>query len=210
MQDYKTITQPHHEQIEIEKSLFICFLLPCLNEQEAKQSLREIKKQHPKATHHCYAYVFNHGTIYKSSDDHEPSGTAGLPILDVLINENYNNIIAIVVRYFGGTLLGKGGLVRAYTSAVKAALQSAEILLVQERPSYLIKVEYSLYDSLSYYLKQEDAIILDRKFLEQVEIKLLFIKAFDINSIMSYTQGKAIITPLGMYSYESKIKTSSF
>lgn len=118
----KTITNT----IIIQKSKFICKLIPVSNIQEIKKELENIKEEFPLATHYCYAYICN--SDKRCSDDGEPSGTAGMPILNVLEKQELNHILCIVIRYFGGIKLGAGGLVRAYSGAVTEALKSSNIV----------------------------------------------------------------------------------
>ena len=111
---------------EITKSKFLTYLSPIDSEDEAKEILKAIKKEHPKAAHHCSAYVV--GEIERSNDDGEPSSSAGLPMLQVLRGNNLTGVIAVVVRYFGGIKLGVGGLIRAYGSSVTQAIEASTIL----------------------------------------------------------------------------------
>ncbi len=137
---------------EINKSKFYSILIPLNNTNEIKDIIDEIKKEYKDATHYCYAYIYDQ---YKRfSDDGEPGGTAGMPILNVLENNNLNHVLAVVVRYFGGIKLGAGGLVRAYTNSVSEALNT--ISIVKLIPSIKIKIEFS-YDNI----KQIDYLLKD-------------------------------------------------
>lgn len=118
-----SVAQPVKTIYEVQKSKFFCFLFPVTTLAMVEEHLSEIKKQYPDATHHCYAYIIDN--YKRCSDDGEPTGTAGMPILNVLEKQNLNFILCIVVRYFGGILLGAGGLVRAYTTSVTTALKDA-------------------------------------------------------------------------------------
>ena len=120
----KSISSKACTTIEIQKSKFICILFPLSSIEEVKVNLAEIKEEYKGATHYCYAYIYNQ--IKRFSDDGEPGGTAGMPILKVLENQELNHVLAIVVRYFGGIKLGAGGLVRAYTNSVVESLNQAE------------------------------------------------------------------------------------
>ena len=124
--NYKTIKESVIVEQEINKSKFISYLEPVETEDEAKAFLKEVKKEHPKATHHCSAYVV--GEIERSNDDGEPASSAGLPMLQVLRGNDLKNVIAVVVRYYGGIKLGVGGLIRAYGGGVSYALEHAHIL----------------------------------------------------------------------------------
>lgn len=121
-----TVKEEVQSILEIKKSKFITILKPISTEEEAKKVLADIKIEHPNAKHYTYAYLID--GVKKMSDDKEPSGTAGIPILTVLEHHHMNHVICIVVRYFGGILLGAPGLVRAYAGSVKTALKSASII----------------------------------------------------------------------------------
>lgn len=121
---YRTIKENGQSEIEIKKSRFICSLKRIESEEEAKNFIQEIKKEHWKANHNCSAFVIGEkNEIQRSSDDGEPSGTAGVPMLEVLKKNQLINVAAVVTRYFGGTKLGTGGLIRAYTHAVSSIVR---------------------------------------------------------------------------------------
>lgn len=146
-------------EIVIDKSRFIADLFPVNDSSEAISKLDLIKELHPKANHHCYAYIIGYSSEQqKFSDDGEPGGTAGMPILNVLKHEKITNIIAIITRYFGGIKLGAGGLVRAYTAAVKSGLESAKIVEKTAKDLYRIHVSYTLADKVKYYLQNNSVI----------------------------------------------------
>jgi uncharacterized YigZ family protein len=146
-------------EIIIDKSRFIADLFPVNDSSEAISKLDLIKELHPKANHHCYAYIIGYSSEQqKFSDDGEPGGTAGMPILNVLKHEKITNIIAVITRYFGGIKLGAGGLVRAYTAAVKSGLESAKIVEKTAKDLYRIYVSYALADKVKYYLQNNSVI----------------------------------------------------
>lgn len=146
-------------EIIIDKSRFIADLFPVNDSSEAISKLDLIKELHPKANHHCYAYIIGYSSEQqKFSDDGEPGGTAGMPILNVLKHEKVTNIIAIITRYFGGIKLGAGGLVRAYTAAVKSGLEGAKIVEKTAKDLYRIHVSYTLADKVKYYLQNNSVI----------------------------------------------------
>ena len=123
LQKYRTIKEDNQHEVEIKKSRFICFLKRIETEEEAKAFIQQIKKEHWKANHNCSAFVLgDHHEIQRSSDDGEPSGTAGVPMLEVLKKNDLINVCAVVTRYFGGTKLGAGGLIRAYSGSVAQAI----------------------------------------------------------------------------------------
>lgn len=159
-------------EIIIKNSKFITFLFKVETNDDIKKKLDIVKSLHPKATHHCYAYIID--DIKKSSDDKEPSGTAGLPILNVLEKEELTNILAIVVRYFGGIKLGAGGLVRAYSKSITESLSKVNYIHLIN--GYLIELvfDYKNQKNIDYILK--NSIIKEQSFEEKVYYKVLIKK----------------------------------
>ena len=147
-----TIKNNIHNEIIIKNSRFICYLYKTKNINDINNLLNNIKEIEKDATHYCYAYILDN--IKKSSDDGEPSGTAGIPILKVLENNNLNNILAIVVRYFGGIKLGANGLIRAYTKSITNTLSNDNI--VELTPGYNLDIEfnYNQVKEIDYLLKE--------------------------------------------------------
>lgn len=167
----KTIAFDIDNEIVIKNSRFIALLIK-IDSVEIENILEEIRKKYPRATHYCYAYIYNE--VRHFSDDGEPSGTAGMPILNVIEKENLNNILVVVVRYFGGIKLGAGGLVRAYTKAVTEALNLA--LFVYLEKGYKIKIifNYTEEKQINYLLK--DATILEKEFDQFITYTVLVFK----------------------------------
>ncbi|MGI6580733.1 MAG: IMPACT family protein [Erysipelotrichaceae bacterium] len=151
--------------IEVKKSKFYCILLPINDDDKIKDELVEIKKEYPAARHYCYGAVI--GDITRSNDDGEPASTAGRPILETLLNHNLDNVLAVVVRYFGGTLLGTAGLIRAYSQATAEAIKLATLTIPTTVYNYKITADYSLINSLEYLLSTK-ATITNRAYCEQV------------------------------------------
>lgn len=139
---------------EIKKSKFICVLTRIRTPEELKSLIARLKKDYPQATHYCSAMIS--GSLTHSSDDGEPSGTAGRPMLDVLAGSKADQIGAVVIRYFGGTLLGKGGLVRAYSSSVALALEQAAWIEPRELGFYQLEADYSLSGKVEAWLRSLD------------------------------------------------------
>lgn len=168
----KTITKHLENTLVIEKSRFICELFPVANEKQAKEYLQQVRDKHPKASHHCYAYIIKdqYQNIENQSDDGEPSKTAGLPMLEILRYEELVNVLAVVTRYFGGTLLGTGGLVRAYSSSVKKAVDLATLKEVKLLQGYSVEVDYGLYQKVAYELEKRDIYVTKTEFKEGVSI----------------------------------------
>ena len=146
-----TIENNVSNEIIINKSRFICYLFKVDNLYDVKKYIEEIKLEYKDATHYCYSYII--GNVKKAFDDKEPSHTAGLPMLNVLENKKLDNILAIVVRYFGGIKLGAGGLVRAYTEAVTKCLDKTKIIRNIKLLSKKIKFKYEDINTINYLLK---------------------------------------------------------
>lgn len=151
---------------EIKKSRFICHLHRTGSEEEAREYLKQIRRKYPDATHHCTAMRI--GAIVRSNDDGEPSGTAGRPMLDVLEGAGLDDVIAVVIRYFGGTLLGKGGLVRAYSSSVRLAVEKAQLVEVRKTGFYQLQADYTWTGRLeSFFRQSSEATLLETEYGEQ-------------------------------------------
>ena len=160
----KTISNRTISEYEIKNSKFITILYKVDNQFSLEGLITQVKKEYPKATHYCYAYRTENEQ--KSSDDGEPGGTAGLPMLNVLIKEELINVLAITVRYFGGIKLGSGGLVRAYTKSLTLALANANILEVVEGYEVKLSINYNEQKQLDYLLK--DINVINKEFNDQV------------------------------------------
>ena len=152
-------------EIEIKKSKFFGILSPASSIEEAREILSDVRKRYPNATHYCTAMSF--GNIQRSNDDGEPSGTAGLPMLECLRHKELDNVVMIVVRYFGGTLLGTGGLVKAYQQSTLSAIALATLTIPVETGQYEITVPYDLISRVENLL-QKQAVIIDRLYHEQI------------------------------------------
>lgn len=173
-------------EIEVKKSRFIAILIRIESEVEAKEKLAEIRKKHPNASHYCYAFIC--GSVVRSNDDGEPSGTAGIPILNCLKQKELDNVLAVVVRYFGGTLLGTAGLFKAYQQATLDCIQKAELTLPKEVMIFSLTVSYDFINKIE-NLIQSDGEILNR--IYQEDITYLFQCEEDISSeILRITSGK--------------------
>lgn len=157
-------------EIEIKKSKFFGILSPASSIEEAKEILSDVRKRYPNATHYCTAMIFDN--VQRSNDDGEPSGTAGLPMLECLRHKDLNNVVMIVVRYFGGTLLGTGGLVKAYQQSTLAAIEKAVLTLPVEAGLYTVSVSYDLINRMEMLLRKE-AEIRDRQYDENVTFTYL-------------------------------------
>ncbi len=169
---FKTISNDSIAEIVEKKSKFIANIFYVETQEEAEEKIKEIKKKYFDARHNCFAYsIFTKDmTIERFSDDGEPSGTAGAPMLNILTSQNLRNIVVIVTRYFGGILLGTGGLVRAYTGAVQEALKNVEIIEKYLGLEVKLEVSYPNLEKLKYYLKQNEIKILSTEYLENTKV----------------------------------------
>ena len=152
---YITVLRQSREEIIINKSRFIAEAIPCASEPDALAFLRRIKENSRDATHHCYAYIIGENSgIMRYSDDGEPGGTAGLPIMETMRTKGIVNCCIVVTRYFGGVLLGTGGLVRAYTKSSQSAIEAAGIAKMELTSDNLCELPYSLWDKFRYAAEQ--------------------------------------------------------
>lgn len=141
---YTTIAAPVGSELEIKRSRFLCSLHPAATEEAARAVIAGVRAAHPKARHHCTAFVVGPGQeLQRTNDDGEPSGTAGTPMLDALVAAELSDVVAVVVRYFGGILLGAGGLTRAYRAAVAESVAAATRVRREQRDTYALSVDYA-------------------------------------------------------------------
>lgn len=164
----RTIKNNTINEIIIKNSRFICLLIK-INSVDINNILDKIKSDYPKATHYCYAYLYN--DIQRFNDDGEPGGTAGMPILNVLLKEELSNVLCVVIRYFGGIKLGAGGLVRAYTKSVTECLKVTDLMDLEEGYKVRLKFNYNDEKQVKYLLK--DSTILNEKYDLDVEYLVL-------------------------------------
>jgi len=174
LKSYYTILTDGQAEIEVKKSRFICSIKRINSEKEAQEFINLLKKEHWKANHNCYAYLIGENNeIERSSDDGEPSGTAGVPILEVLKKQELLNVCAVVTRYFGGTKLGTGGLIRAYSHAVSNATVKIGIVRATLEENVFVTIDYSSLGKLQYFLKQYNYTIKDSQFQEKVCLSVM-------------------------------------
>ncbi|KQT16072.1 hypothetical protein ASG31_13930 [Chryseobacterium sp. Leaf404] len=171
--EYKTISKPIENTILKEKgSKFIGFAFPVATEAELKTALEKIRGEHPKATHHCYAFRMGfNGENYRANDDGEPSGSAGLPIYNQLLANEITNVLVISVRYYGGTKLGVSGLVKAYKECAKITLENAEIITRELETEIRVQFNFDQQNVIFTLLTKFDAKILSFETLENCKIK---------------------------------------
>ena len=170
---YRTIKKPNNITFTERRSEFISYLCPVHTNDEAVAFINEIKSLHRKATHNVYAYILRDNNITRYSDDGEPQGTAGVPVLDILQKNGLTDICCVVTRYFGGILLGGGGLVRAYSTSAKLAVENAEIMDMCECYRISFSMDYNLYSKVAYFLPQYEVKELSSKFEDNIFLELL-------------------------------------
>lgn len=193
MKEFITIEEPIETEIVEKKSKFIGDLFYIESSEEAENKIKEIKKKYFDAKHHCIAYrtIENGQVIEKSSDDGEPSGTAGAPMLNILQKNNLVNVLIVVTRYFGGILLGTGGLVRAYSNTLLKAIENSSKIKKCLGEELEVGLEYSEFETFKYYCKNNKIKITNTKYLENIickieleeEKKQKIIKDFEIKNI---------------------------
>lgn len=168
-----TILANSSSELDVKKSKFIANIIKITNEQDAKEKLNQIRKEYSDARHNCYAYiVYDNETktkIEKSSDDREPSGTAGIPMLTLLQKNNLVNVLIVVTRYFGGILLGTGGLVRAYTDSSKQALEAAKIIELQYGEILEYCIEYDEFEYFKYICEKNNIEIVKIEYSNNIK-----------------------------------------
>lgn len=194
---FKTVYEGGIGEITIKKSRFIATVSPVESEEDAMTLIEGLKKKYWDASHNCSAYIIGtQNPLMRCSDDGEPSKTAGRPMLDVLIAKELTNIAVVVTRYFGGTLLGTGGLVKAYQSAVLEGLSNCRIIKKEPGILFSITTDYNFIGKLQYYSAQEGLPLLTTDYTELVVLKLLVSsdqKENFIKKITELTNGTAII-----------------
>ena len=174
MKPYKTVRQRASGEFIINKSRFIGHAAPAATEEEALSFLKEIRQQHKDATHNCYAYVIGKNAgVMRYNDAGEPGGTAGLPMMEVLKAQGVVDVCVVVTRYFGGILLGAGGLVRAYTQGCATALKAAEVVTMEPSVRYLCEVPYPQWDRVHHALRSLPVQLLSSEFTTAVAFTLL-------------------------------------
>lgn len=194
---YESIEKLTKQNTEIKKSLFIAQIAPVNSEEEAQDFILSVKKNMRDATHNCSAYRIGIKQIAeRSSDDGEPQGTAGHPMLHVLQANNLTNVVATVTRYFGGIKLGAGGLTRAYSSSLANALNDSKIIRFTPHQKIILTVNYTFVGAFENYIKDTDIIVTDRLFTDKVKISMLCLTENSnkhIEFFTNMTSGTAII-----------------
>ena len=210
--EYRTIKEDGQVQEEIKKSRFICHAKRVYSEEEARDFITAIKKEHYKATHNCSAFIIGERSeIKRTSDDGEPSGTAGVPMLGVLENHNLTNVCVVVTRYFGGIKLGAGGLIRAYAGSVALAVKEIGIIEIKEQAGIQIHMTYAQYQEYGNFLKEHNLIELETNFTDQVDT-MIFIDKEKKDGIkadlIEFFNGKVTLTDKGLREVEVPVNLS--
>lgn len=198
LERYRTVRRAGEKEIVIKKSRFIGHVKPVESEEEAISFIEEIKKRHWNATHNCSAYMIGErDEIQKQSDDGEPSGTAGKPILEVIRNQGLKNIAIVVTRYFGGIMLGAGGLIRAYTDGAVAAIEAGEAITRVLHREVFVELDYTWLGKVENELRNRGVRTGETAFADKVTLLCLPLdgeaEAF-LNWITDLTQGQAVMT----------------
>ena len=204
--EFRTIKEDGQVQEEIKKSRFICHAKRVYSEEEARDFITAIKKEHYKATHNCSAFIVGERSeIKRTSDDGEPSGTAGVPMLGVLENHNLTNLCVVVTRYFGGIKLGAGGLIRAYAGSVALAVKEIGIIEIKEQAGITIQMSYAQYQEYSNFLKEHNLMELETTFTDQIDTIIYVDKEEKENiksALVEFFNGKVTLTDQGLREVE--------
>ena len=204
--EFKTIKEDGMVQEEIKKSRFICHVKRVYSEEEARAFIAAIKKEHYKATHNCSTFIIGgKSDIKRTSDDGEPSGTAGVPMLGVLEKHGLTNLCVVVTRYFGGIKLGAGGLIRAYAGSVALAIKEIGLVEIKEQAGLRLRLSYSQYQDFANFLKVQNLEETDTIFTELVDTTIYIdknIKETTKRNLTEFFNGKIELTDLGLREVE--------
>lgn len=183
-----TITSPSEGIYRDKGSKFIAYAYPLRGEDQVKERVAALKSEHPKARHHCWAYRLTPDrSVFRSNDDGEPSGTAGRPILNTLLSYDLTNILVVVVRYFGGTLLGVPGLIHAYKTATMEALNAAEVVELTTNDVYRVSFGYEQMNDVMRIVKEESVGVLNQTFDIRCALELE-IRRLRVNTVLERLQ----------------------
>lgn len=209
MEEYFVVEKPGQGEIIEKKSRFIANVFPVQNEEEALAHIEKIKKEYWDARHNCYGFVIGkNNEIQRFSDDGEPQGTAGKPILEVLTSGNIHNTLIVVTRYFGGTLLGTGGLVRAYGQSAKAGVENAKIVCVCDGVRFQLNCDYNSIGKIKYIMAQMN-IVAEEEYGADVVLHINM-KKQDFEQfrtqVVDATSGKAVFGQANSIEYKENIE----
>ncbi|MFI3175789.1 MAG: YigZ family protein [Bacillota bacterium] len=209
LETYRTILEYGTHEIIEKKSRFIASFFPVKTEEEAREYIDMVKKEHRTANHNVFAYrIGERDELQRMSDDGEPQGTAGMPMLSVLQGLELKNVLVVVTRYFGGTLLGTGGLVRAYGGAVKEGLEALGFVTLQRYQKYMLHIAYSDHGKVQYELLQKNHTIYDTIYGEGVEL-VVYVRSAEVESfeklMIDLFRGEAVFSKEEwVYAYEDE------
>lgn len=193
---YRTIREQAQDELEEKKSRFIAQLCPVQTEEQAVEFINSVKAANRKARHNVYAYILRADNISRYSDDGEPQGTGGVPVLETLKGAGLTDVCCVVTRYFGGVLLGTGGLARAYSGSCKLAVNAAQIMEICRCSKFEIVCDYDLYGRLTRLLPEYGAKTLSEDFAENVKLTVIvksgLAQAFR-DEVVDASNGRAII-----------------
>lgn len=182
---YKTITKPAEGVFRDRGSKFIGYAYPIRSEEEVKGIIQQLKSEHPKARHHCWALRLSPDrNVFRINDDGEPSGTAGRPILNTLLSQDLTNVLLVVVRYFGGTLLGVPGLINAYKTAAQEALTTAEVIEKTVNDQYQLRFDYLQLNAVMKVIKDEEIAVLSQHMDNNCEM-IIEIRQGTVNRLLA-------------------------
>ena len=200
MDSYKTVGKRSEETFIEKRSKFIGYCFPVTKEEEALGILNELRARHWDASHNVYAYILREGNVMRYSDDGEPQGTAGMPVLDVLRKSNLTDVLVVVTRYFGGILLGGGGLVRAYSHSASLAVKAAKPVWMKECELYVLRCDYNRYTKAESMILEAKGVVDNTEFDDAVNIEF-HIEPENFpklsKNIADLTGGKAQFTQIG-------------
>ena len=197
---YTTLSGEGNADFEVKRSVFIGHAKHVTSEEQANEFIKVKKKEYADATHNCWGYVLRGGIVARYSDDGEPQGTAGVPILETIRKSGVNDAVVVVTRYFGGTLLGAGGLVRAYSQGAKIALEAAGIVTYEKYSEFLLECSYSDYQKYIALLPKYSAVIDNADFADRVTLRFAVKKSGSlplIEKIAEMSGGKDSLRDIG-------------
>lgn len=206
---YRTIARAGEHEMDIKKSRFLVSIHRISSEEEARTIIHQIKKLHSKANHHCHAFVLgDHSEIQRSSDDGEPSGTAGVPILEILKKNELVNVLVVVTRYFGGVKLGTGGLIRAYAKSTASAIQTIGVVEGRLEQEVFIQTDYTLLNRIQNYLEKQEIALLASEYGEKVTLTISSAQPELLQStLIDLTNGQADIALGEKHYFEYAVNT---
>ena len=200
MDAYKTVRQEACGEYEVKRSRFLCYAAPVKTPEEAQAFIASIKQKHWDARHNCSAYILREGGVKRFSDDGEPQGTAGMPILDVLEKNEVTDVCVVITRYFGGILLGAGGLVRAYSHSASLALEAGEVITMTPCADCSLTCDYTLYGRIPALIAEHGGRETGSEFTDAVTVRFLLpeasLEAFQ-TQLTEYSSGKCTVEVKG-------------